>query len=118
MTDHKQWDGLTVDGELPVGVYYAGARHRRFTLRLPMAGDLIAVQEAHPQASLQLITLAIYHRQLLSLGDIPPEALTVELLRDNLAEADLAAIASADGELEKKLTPPSAASKPGDASST
>lgn len=118
MSDDKQWDGLSIEDELPVGIRYAGTRHKRFRLRIPLAGDLIAAQEAHPQAPIQLITLAVYHRQLLALGEIPAEALTLELLRENLAEADLSALARADGDLEKKLVPPSGASGNGGASST
>ncbi|MCY1437870.1 hypothetical protein D9M71_540490 [compost metagenome] len=67
---------------------------------------------------MQLLTLAVFQRQLLRLGDIPAEALTLELLRENLTEPDLAALAEADALLEKKLMTPSAASTPGVASST
>jgi hypothetical protein len=115
---NKQWDGLTINGELHIGVYYSGMRHKRFTLRVGMSGDLVAAQELHPDGPFQLTTLEVYRRQLLSLGDIPAEALTVELLRENLAETDLAIIANSDAELEKKLAPPSAATPTGDASST
>lgn len=115
---NKQWDGLTITGELRIGVYYSGLRHKTFTLRVGMAGDLVAAQELHPEGPFQLVTLEVYRLQLLSLGDIPPEVLTTELLRENLAETDLAIIANADAELEKKLAPPSAATPTGDASST
>lgn len=115
---NKQWDGLSITGELHHGVYYSGLRHKRFTLRIGMAGDLVAAQEQHPNGPFQLVTLEVYRRQLLSLGDIPPEALTVELLREALSETDLGVIADADLELEKKLAPPSAVTPTGDASST
>ncbi|BAV74108.1 hypothetical protein PCAU_1899 [Pseudomonas chlororaphis subsp. aurantiaca] len=109
----KRWDGLTISGELGVGVYYAGIRHKSFTLRVPVAGDLVSAQEQYPNSPFQLHTIAVYHRQLLSLGDIPAEALTVDLLREGLTETDLAIIADADAELEKKLAPPSAATPTG-----
>lgn len=118
MDQNKRWDGLTHTDTLKVGVYYAGTRHKTFTLRVAMAGDLIAAQEAYPQGPLQLVTLEVYRQQLLTLGDIPAEALTVELLRAELAEADLAIIAAADEALEKKLEAPSEASPTGAASST
>lgn len=114
----KRWDGLIVADSLKVGVFYAGIRHKAFTLRVPMAGDLIAAQEAYPNGPLQLVTLDVYRRQLLALGDIPAEALTTELLREELAETDLALLAEADVALEKKLALPSAAAPTGDASST
>ncbi|WP_336331644.1 hypothetical protein [Pseudomonas putida] len=114
----KRWDGLTIKDELPIGVWFAGSRHKAFTLRAGVAGDLIAAQEEYPEGPLQLITLEVYRRQLLELGDIEPKYLTIELLRDGLLEQDLAAIADADAALEKKLKPQSAASKPGDGSST
>jgi hypothetical protein len=114
----KRWEGLTIGGELAVGVYYAGLRHKTFTMRIPLAGDLIDVQSEHPEASLHVATMAIYHRQLLSLGDIPAEALTFDLLRAELAETDLALLGAADEALEKKLALPSAASTAGDKSNT
>ncbi|MFJ2712190.1 hypothetical protein ACIOZM_15055 [Pseudomonas sp. NPDC087346] len=113
----KQWEGLTISGELQIGVYYAGTRHKSFTLRTPVTGDLIGAQELFPHGPMQLITVDVYRRQLLSLGDIPAEALTTELLRESLTESDLGLIADADAALEKKLMPPSAASLTGAASS-
>lgn len=119
MTDqvNKQWEGLTISGDLRIGVYFSGMRHKRFTLRVAVAGDLIAAQEQHPNGPFQLTTIEVYRRQLLSLGDIPAENLTTELLREGLAESDLAVIAKADAELEKKLTPQSAATPTGAESS-
>ena len=114
----KRWEGLTINGDLPIGVYFAGVRHKNFTLRAGVTGDLIAAQELHPEGPLQLITLEVYRRQLLKLGDIELKHLTTDLLREELLEQDLAVIADADAALEKKLKPPSAVSKPGDGSST
>lgn len=114
----KRWDGLTITRDLAVGVYFAGTRHTEFTLRVGVTGDLIAAQEEHPNGPMQLITLEVFRRQLLALGDIEPQHLTTDLLREGLLETDLALIADADAELEKKLKPQSAASKPGGASST
>lgn len=110
----KRWGGLTIDGELSVGVFYAGARHKHFTLRVPMAGDIIDVQTSHPEASIQVATLAMLHKQLLALGDIPSDALTYDLLHAELSESDLSLLGKADEDLEKKLNLPSAAIKAGD----
>jgi phage FluMu protein gp41 len=114
----KQWDGLTISDELPIGVLYAGVRHKRFTLRLQMAGDLIDAQEAMPEASVRLIALDLFRRQLLVLGDIPPEAITTDLLRQQLSEVDLAVLEQADQTLGKRLAPASVGSSTGAASST
>lgn len=111
---NKQWDGLTIKGELNIGVYYAGTFHKSFTLRVPVTGDLIAAQELHPNGPLQLVTVEVYRRQLLALGDIPTEAITTDLLRTSLTESDLGVIADVDEVLEKKLTPQSAALPTGD----
>lgn len=120
MTDpaNKQWAGLTISGELSIGVYYAGTHHKSFTLRAPVTGDMIDAQQEHPGGPLQLVTVDVYRRQLLNLGDIPAEALTTDLLRGALHECDLGIIAQADETLEKKLMPPRAASPTGDASNT
>lgn len=119
MTDqNKRWDGLTITRDLPVGVYFAGVRHKEFVLRAGVTGDLIAAQELHPEGPMQLITLEVFRRQILRLGDIEPQHLTTELLRAELLESDFSVIADADIELEKKLKPQSAASTPGAASSS
>lgn len=114
----KRWDGLTITRELGIGVYYAGTRHKSFTLRVAMSGDLITAQQEHPVGPIQLVTLEVYRQQLLALGDIPEKELTTKLLRDELTEGDLALIAEADAELEKKLSPQSAASTTGGELST
>ena len=114
----KKWDGLTITRDLAIGVYFAGMLHTRFTLRVGVAGDLIGAHETYPNAPWHLTTIEVYRRQLLSLGDIPLESLTTELLRESLAEIDLAVIADADLELEKKLKPQSAATLTGAESNT
>lgn len=114
----KRWEGLTIEGELAVGVFYAGMRHKHFTMRVPMAGDMIDVQIEHPAGTLQVATLAMLHKQLLTVGDIPAEALTYELLHAELSEGDLSLLSEADEALEKKLRLPSAAIETGDKSST
>lgn len=113
-----QWAGLTTTGTLPIGVLYAGRRHKAYTLRLQMVGDLIEAQQAHPQGSLRLIALDLFRRQLLALGDIPPEAITTDLLRAQLAELDLQELERADTALGNALAPARSDSSTGAASST
>lgn len=110
---NKQWDGLTISGELTVGVYFAGTRHKRYTLRVGVAGDWVSALEEYPNGPFHLHTIAVFRRQLLSLGEIPTGNLTTELLREALTEIDLAVLAEADIELGKKLAPPSAATPTG-----
>lgn len=107
----KAWDGLTITDQLRIGVLYAGTRHKAFTLRIPVAGDMIGAQQAYPQSPFSLITVDCYRRQLLSLGDIPKDALTTEMLLEQLAETDLSILAKADEDLEKKLALPSEAAR-------
>ncbi|WP_062536775.1 hypothetical protein [Mizugakiibacter sediminis] len=114
----KRWDGLTISGTLPIGVLYAGTRHRDYTLRVPLAGDLVDAQEAHPQGLVRLVALDLYRRQLLQLGEIPAEAITLELLRSELTEIDMAELERADAELGKRFAPPRPGSSTGAASST
>ena len=110
----KRWEGLSITSELRMGVYYSGLRHKTFTLRVPVAGDLVAAQELHPGAPFQLVTLEVYRRQFLSKSEIPNEALTTELPLNELTESYLAIIAYADKKKKKKLAPPSAATPTGD----
>ncbi|VXC29701.1 conserved hypothetical protein [Pseudomonas sp. 8Z] len=105
-TIDKTWDGLTIEGTLIVGILFAGARHKHFIMRIPMAGDLVSAQEDHPNAPLQVVTMATYHRQLLAVGDIPSESLTFDLIKAELAEIDLALLAAADQKLEERLAQP------------
>lgn len=116
----KRWDGLTISGTLPTGVFYAGTRHKNFTLRLPMAGDLVRAQQEHPDGPLRLQAMECYRQQLLVLGDIPEEALTTKLLTEQLSEVDLGELERADATLGKRLAPPSEdpSFAPGGASST
>ncbi|MGH8422266.1 MAG: hypothetical protein ACRER3_07910 [Pseudomonas fluorescens] len=113
-----KWAGLTASGTLPVGVYYAGQRHRHYILRVSVAGDVIEALETQPTASTARIALDLYRRQLLKLGDIPAEALTLDLLKAELAEIDQAELERAGVELTKKLMPASESSLTGDVSST
>jgi hypothetical protein len=102
-----RWDGLTTTGTLPIGVFYAGKRHKNYTLRLPMAGDLVRAQQEYPDGPLRLQALECYRQQLLVLGDIPEDALTTKLLTEHLSEIDLGELERADAMLGKRLAPPS-----------
>lgn len=113
-----RWNGLTASGTLPIGIYYAGTRHRDFTLRVSLTGDLIGAQEDHPNGTVRLIALELFRRQLLRVGEIPADALTLDLLRAELTDIDLGELERVDESLTKKLRPDSGDSTTGDASST
>ncbi|HEY4294512.1 hypothetical protein [Luteibacter sp.] len=102
----KSWEGLTISRELKIGVLFAGTRHKKFTLRVPMAGDLINAQKAYPSGPIRLQALECYRQQLLQLGDIPAENLTIELLSNELSEIDLGLLEVADEALGKALSEP------------
>jgi len=104
MTDANQpWDGLTIRRTLPIGVLYAGTRHKDFELRVALAGDLVKAQMRYPEGPYRLMAVDLLRLQLLKLGAIPPEALTTELLCNELTEIDMAALEAADKDLGKSL---------------
>lgn len=92
----------TQKGALKVGLEYAGKTHKEFTIRAPKVKDTLeATVEVGTESNLKFM-LATYARQLITLGDIPKEQITSELLAD-LYDVDLAVIQEASQSLEKKL---------------
>lgn len=96
---------ITSDGELKVGLEFAGKTHTNFTIRAAKVKDTLeAMVEVGTESSLKFL-LANYSRQILTLGDIPKEHITSNLL-SNLYDIDLAVIQEASQSLEKKLLSP------------
>lgn len=91
----------TISGRLTIGVEFNGKLHRDFVLRLPTVGDEIEVSENDdvPDSGFRV---ALFSRCLISLGTIPQEALTYELLCSELESGDFSAIVKAADELKKK----------------
>lgn len=91
----------TISGKLAIGVEFNGKLHRDFVLRLPTVGDEIEVSENDdvPDSGFRV---ALFSRCLISLGTIPQEALTYELLCSELESGDFSAIVKAADELKKK----------------
>lgn len=104
MNDFKEWNGLTIERTLSIGVLYAGTRHKRVVLRVGMAGDLVEAQRDSPDGNARAIALDLYRRQMLVLGDIPTKEITLTLLMEQLAEPDLAVLEAADAALGKQLS--------------
>lgn len=93
---------LTHSDTLPFGILYNGVLQRDFTVRLATVGDEIAVIE--DGVSDAGISTAVLARVLITLGDIPPDAITYELLCDNLVADDYNALMRAREEVKKKLS--------------
>lgn len=96
-------------GSLTFGVEYpaaSGQYHYDFTLRLPMAGDNIAAIEETGATSGLRIRVAMLARCLVSLGDIPAEAITYELLSEQLVDEDVDVLAEAEEAMKKKRMRP------------
>ncbi|WP_233268231.1 phage tail assembly protein [Pantoea sp. BAV 3049] len=91
----------TISGTLEIGVEHEGKLHQDFTLRLPTVGDEIDVaeDESVPDSGFRVALIATC---LESLGTIPKEAITYNLLRDNLISSDYSLITKANDELKKK----------------
>ena len=89
---------LTTSGTLSVGIQFEGAWHRDFVLRLPTVGDELDATDADvPDAGYGVALMAAC---LVSLGSVPPEAITYELLRGLLSE-DYAQLTQARDDLKK-----------------
>lgn len=92
-------DALQYGVEYPAG---SGQLHYDFELRLPTVGDNIAaIEELGVGSNLRLNT-AMLARSLVKLGDIPPEAITFELLEHNLVDDDYDVLSEARERLKKK----------------
>lgn len=90
---------LKTTGTLVVGVVFNGETHRGFTLRLPTVGDEIDVAESTvPDAGYGVALMATC---LESLGTIPKEEITYDLLR-SMDSADYKLLTDARDELKKK----------------
>lgn len=93
--------GLVETGVLPLGLEVDGVRHRPFTMRPPTVQDNIdAVNEVGGSNPVEL-SIAIYARQLVTLGTLG-KAPTTDQLR-TLHPMDYNEIERANARLEKKL---------------
>lgn len=89
-------------GTLTYGVPYQGRRHYNFVMRLPTMGDNIDALEAHPDASVARLDLAMFAACMQRLGDIPEDDITFELLAE-MVPTDVDVIYTEMGEAKKKL---------------
>ncbi|EKN9090594.1 phage tail assembly protein, partial [Salmonella enterica] len=93
---------LTIKGTLAVGVEYNGEFHRDFELRLSTVGDEIDASEMGiPDSGYYVGLMALC---LESLGTIPREAITYDLLR-TMTSPDYSLLVQARDTLKKKMQP-------------
>jgi hypothetical protein len=91
---------LTEKGTLPVGVEYEGKTHKDFEIREQIVADSINVfdnpaQGAKARENAPYANLCVTANMLLSIGTIPKEDITADLLMGMLQE-DLNAISLAE----------------------
>lgn len=93
----------TISGTLPLGVEQAGETHREFTLRERLMRDEIhAYGVPGAVENDALFGVAVLTGQVLSLGSIPKEEITTDLLLD-LRPDDFKALAEARDALADRL---------------
>lgn len=93
---------FTHSATLPIGVFYQGQLHRDFTVRVSTVGDEIAVvEDGIPDSGTAVGVLA---RCITTLGSIPAEDVTYQLLCDTLVAEDYKALRDAQQEAKKKLS--------------
>ncbi|BBF86274.1 hypothetical protein DLM_2673 [Aquitalea magnusonii] len=103
------------------GVEYparSGQLHYDFELRLPTVGDNIAAIEAHGIGSNMRINTAMLASCLVKLGDIPAEAITYELLEQQMVDDDYDVLAAERDRLKKKRMRPNPSSAVSDSPSS
>ncbi|MGE8070474.1 hypothetical protein [Serratia ureilytica] len=93
---------FTHSATLPIGIFYQGQLHRDFTVRMSTVGDEIAVVEDGIPDSGTLV--GVMARCLTTLGSIPAEEITYQLLCDALVSEDYQALRAAQQEAKKKLS--------------
>ena len=95
---------FTQSGTLEYGVQFNGEIHRDFEIRLQTVGDEIdTVAEVGCDIIDANFTVHLLARTLISLGSIPEDEITPELLKDNLIYEDYMALVRASRGAKKKL---------------
>lgn len=89
-------------GQLECGVFFDGKHHVDFEIRLPLMKDNIRVASLYPGESALALSVAVMAQAIVSLGDIPKEKITFELLAEELVEDDFDILNEAFNTLKKK----------------
>jgi len=91
-----------ITGRLIGGIEFQGETHRDFTLRPLLVRDSLGILEEAKDMPAVHVELAFLSRRM-TLGTIPKEALTAELLLDNMHDEDLDIVMKAKDDLQKKI---------------
>jgi hypothetical protein len=97
---------LTEKGTLPVGVEYEGKTHKDFEIREQLVSDMIDVfdnpaHSARAEKNNYYLGACILSKLIVSIGTIPKEAITVDLLLGMLQD-DLNEVKRAEARLNSK----------------
>lgn len=94
---------ITHKGKLPIGIEVDGVVHREFELRPQLVRDSIEVlKDERAQQDDGLFGLALLAHQVVSLGTLPKERITVDLLLDAY-DADMKVMMGAADALRERL---------------
>ena len=94
---------LTTKGTLPNGIEFEGQTHRDFELREQLVKDMVEVANDKDNLSEAInndsfLGICIMAKRIVSLGSIPPESITPDLLLEMLQE-DFNTLTTAASEL-------------------
>ena len=99
---------MTEKGILPIGVEFAGGMHREFEIREQLVLDAVEVFESVDREAIKraeentyFYNVAVTGRRIVKLGEIPPSAITLDLVL-NMHQKDFNEIALADKRLEER----------------
>lgn len=97
---------MTEKGTLPFGVEFEGQTHREFELRPQYVRDTVDIFEdpaagKRAEKNNQYFAACLFAGRLVRLGDIPKEAITVDMLLD-MHQDDYEAIIKAGKRLEEQ----------------
>ncbi len=92
----------TLKGQLMYGVLFEDKLHTDFEIRLPLMKDNIRAVERYGDKSTLAVSVAVMAEAIVSLGSIPKEKITLELLEDGLVEDDFDILNEAFKTLKKK----------------
>jgi len=94
---------ITEKGTLIVGVEYDGKRHKEFTLRPQLVRDSIeAMEDDRARTNESYLGLIVLSKQLVCVGDIPPDKISPAILMDMHA-TDMEVVNDALRRLQERL---------------